>query len=315
MSVDKKTADKSAQRQPYSASLSLADIAALPCKAIPDRKIDKTTCEYFGVKSEFSTVLGKVIAHYFPVYKGGKITGYMKRDLTKPKKQAFSSVWDTDKSCELLGQHKCESGVKLFIVEGQYDYLSLWQAMMNEQQYAGKYVPNVVSLGFGTANAVEHISNNMEFVNRYNEVITVFDNDRSSSAELEKGIVKGQDAVSDVAMLIPSLKNVVLKLNDPNEYLVSNKSKELYKLALFEAKEYEIEQIVYGAGSVDDLMTPTTVGIDIPCFPKLMSRVKGLRAGELTILLAPPKSGKTTLCKTIHYLTFELIHLSYPGLM
>jgi len=275
-----------------------------PIKAIPDRGIKLETCEHFGIRSEFSEVEGTVIAHYFPVTKKGKISGFLKRDLTQPKKKAFSTVGDVDTGCDLVGQDVCQKGKKLFIAEGQYDYLSAWQALYFSDYNQGlskPFVPNVVSIGLGTKHAAEHVSNNQEFVQSFQEPITVFDNDEATPEERLKGIVKGRDAVMEVALCIQEMKNVELELNDPNEYIKEGRSEELAKMLMFQAKSFQVDSVEYGGGEYEDLIQPIPKGMYIPGLPIFMSKLRGLRPRELTIILAPPKAGKTTLCKLINY--------------
>jgi archaellum biogenesis ATPase FlaH len=279
-------------------------VLKFPIKSMPERGIKVETCEHYGVRSEFSEVEGCVIAHYFPVTKKGKVVGFLKRDLTQPKKSAFSTVGDVDTSCDLVGQDVCQKGKKLFIAEGQYDYLSVWQSLFFSSYNQGlntPFIPNVVTIGLGTKHAAEHISNNQEFVNTFQEPITVFDNDEATPEERLKGIVKGRDAVMEVALCIDNMKNVQLDLNDPNEYIKDGKSEDLSKLLMFGATVFQVDSVEYGGGVYEELIQKIPKGVMIPGLPVFMSRLRGLRPRELTIILAPPKAGKTTLCKLINY--------------
>lgn len=283
--------------------ITVQKVLQFPMKPIPERGIGLETCEHFGIRSEFSEVEGTVIAHYFPVTKNGDVVGFLKRDLTRPKKQAFSTVGEVSVDCDLVGQDKCGASKRLFIAEGQYDYLSVWQALYfskYNQSQDTPYFPSVVSIGLGTVNAAEHILNNIEFVQKYDETTLVFDNDEATPEERQKGIVKGQDAVLEVALLT-DVKNVVLGMNDPNEYIKANRAQELNNIVLFEAKEYQVDSVEGGAGEIDELLAPVPKGVQIPGLPIFMQKMRGLRPRELTIILAPPKTGKTTLCKLINY--------------
>src|SRR5512135_3523248 len=51
--------------------MNLNDIAALPSLALPDRKLNQSTLEHYGVKVEVSTSNGEPNAHYYPVCKDG----------------------------------------------------------------------------------------------------------------------------------------------------------------------------------------------------------------------------------------------------
>ena len=239
--------------------ITVKEVMSYPVRPIPERKLRLETCQHLGIRSEMSEVTGEVIAHYFPVTKKGEITGFIRRDLEKPKKDAFSTVGDVSVSSDLIGQDRCTVGKKLFICEGVYDYASVWQALRfsayNENR-ASPIIPNVVTIGLGTKNAAAHIGNNQEFVSRYEETVIVFDNDSATPEEVKKGVVKGQDAVREVALTMPDIKNVLLDLNDPNEYLVEGRQDELQKKVMFENKEYEAEHIVKGGIGLDVLLEP-----------------------------------------------------------
>jgi len=280
------------------------EVLEFPIKALTDRGIKLETCEHFGVRSEFSVVDGTVIAHYFPVTKGGKLTGFLKRDLTKPKKKAFSTVGIVEVTSDLVGQGVCTKSKRLFICEGQYDYLSVWQALYfseYNQSLKTPFIPNVVTIGLGAGNAVEHIGNNIDFVNQYAEPCTVFDNDEATPEQRADGEILGRDAAMLVSLAFEGFKDVYLDLKDPNEYIKSSRSEDLAKLCMFSAKEYQVESVEYGAGGIDDILKPVPKGIMIPGLPILMSKMRGFRPAELTVILAPPKAGKTTLCKLINY--------------
>ena len=274
---------------------------------IPDRKIMKEACIHFKIREGFNEVTGRVEAHYFPVTKDGRLTGWIKRDLTRAKKDSFSTIGQVGTDSDLLGQSMVpDSTRKLFIVEGVYDYLSLWQALRfsdyNMERGEGKaLLPAVVSIGLGTRNAKDHIGNNLDFVKRYHKTVLIFDNDQATPKEAKEGVVKGQDAVQEVSLILPDMENVLLSRNDPNEYLVAGKSEDLNKAALWESKPYEPGSLVAGVKTGIDINRAIRKGVFVDCVPELMQRLQGLREAEFTVLLAPPKSGKSSLCKEINY--------------
>jgi len=275
--------------------MTLDKAIALPVlKGIPERGISAQTCEWFGIRGEYSEVEGKLVAHLFPVTRKGSIVGFARRELGGAKKRSFSTVGDVTVDCELFGAAQAKSGNKVWVVEGMYDYLSLYQVMYNDprnQKLSVPYHPSVVSVLLGAGNAAANMQANTAFLTRYKEIITVFDSDND-----------GQEGVREVALQFPEIKNVVLdpELKDPNGYLLEGKNKQLMD-AVFSGEVYQVEQIQRGAGDIEELMRPTAKGIKIDAFPELMHKLNGLRPGELTVLLAPPKTGKTSLCKLINY--------------
>ena len=284
------------------------EIETYPIEAIPERGLTLDTCKAYGIRTGYNEETGKPQAHYFPHYKKGKLTGFVRRDLTLPKKQAWSVVGDVSVKSELFGQGVEGNSKKVVIVEGMYDAPSLYQVQMdNLKQWEAKNKrkssirPVVVSISLGTKNAKEQIGNNLNFINSHDETVLCFDNDEATPEQRKKGVVLGQDAVMEVSMILPEMKNVVLDKNDPNEYLVDGKGAELAKKVQFDAKDYSPSTVVRGGGDLDELMQPIAKGIEIPSFPKLMNLLKGLRPAEFTIILAPPKTGKSTLAKEINY--------------
>jgi twinkle protein len=269
--------------------ITVDQIQGFPIRAIPERGLSEETCQHFGIRSEYSEVTGTVIAHYFPQTKAGKVVGYVRRDLRRSKKDGFSTVGQVDIHCDLFGQAACSSGgKKLFIVEGMYDAPSAWQALWENWGKANNVKPNVVSISLGAGNAASHIASNIEWVKGFQIPVLCFDNDED-----------GREGVGQCSVLLGNFHDVLLPVKDPNELLLKD-SKQLHKLLSF-SKEYQPECINPGGVDVDTILTPIQPGLRIEAFPQLMKMMRGFRKGELTIILAPPKCGKTTLCKEINY--------------
>ena len=289
--------------KPKRESVGLEQIKALPLAAdvlssdshMKRRKIRPETLRHFGIRAEFSEVDGTVVAHYFPVTKGGELVGYIKRDLRKPKKDSWSTIGAVDVTCDLLGQAQATHSKYLWITEGCYDYLSAWQALYfseYNQKRKEPYSPSVVSIALGTKNAAEQIANQIDFIKGYGDIILCFDSDKATPEEAQKGVIKGQDAVAKVAKVVPDLKNVVLPRKDPNEMLQHDEQEQLYKALLFEHKEYQPEYITTGGIGLDALTTPLAKGVSIKCLPETSRILHGLRPREMTIMLAPTGVGK-----------------------
>jgi twinkle protein len=215
------------------------DVLGYQCLAIPDRNITQKTAEHYGVRTALSTEDGSTpIAHYFPYYdESDQIVGFKKRDLTKHKKEKghFSIVGLVKVDVvKLFGTHCGNStgGKKVWICEGEYDSMIVHQTLKDEYPRGN---PTVLSIGFGTANAVQHIGQkmNMKFLNKFPEKITVFDNDRATVEEKEKGIKKGNEATADVYGLIPDILVAPLpEGKDPCEVYNELTPKELYWMVM-----------------------------------------------------------------------------------
>lgn len=281
------------------------EVSSFPFMGIPDRGITKETCEELGIRTKLSTSDGITpVAHFFPVTKKGVLSGYIRRDLKTAKKDAWASVGDVDISCDMLGQSNCSpsGGLKIFIVEGVYDWASVFQTLYNLQQVPKKYKPNVCSVLLGAANAVENIAANKTFVDRYQQVVLGFDSDSATPAQLKKGELKGQDAVAEVARLFPNILNVLFSRKDPSEFLkkkpennLPQDPRALYSELMFQAKPYEPDDFVEGSVATEQLYAPLKEGIYINTLPKTSAMLHGIRKGEMTVVLAPAGVGKTTV--------------------
>lgn len=284
-------------KEKKTSGMRLQEALELPiCKGIPERGITERTCQRFGIRQEFSQVEGTVVAHLFPVTKQGKIVGFKRRELGISKKNAFSCIGDVTTECDLLGSSVKGQGSKLFIAEGVYDYLSLYESLYNAPQNLKRdqpFEPSVASITLGCGqngeNAAQSIASNKSYLDNFKEVILAFDNDDA-----------GRDGVRAAALAYPDVRVAELELKDCNEYRVAKKDQAL-RDALFNPVSYDVEQIYYGAYDIDKIIQPIPPGVKIQAFPVLMQKLNGLRPAELTVILAPPKSGKTTIAKTLNY--------------
>lgn len=276
----------------------LEDCLALPIRAIPEWEIEKETCEHFETRVALSETDGRTIqAVYFPWKVGGKITGFKKKDLTVPKdhKYHFTHIGHVGTDCELFGQDKAPSGgKKSFCMEGEKDVLAAWQVLKKKYPSGN---PAVVGIG-GTSWAAKQVGKNLKFFDNFQENVFAFDQDQAT----KKGEIKGKEATEQVAILMPKLLVATFDENDAADMLKEGKEDELYWALVSKAKSFVPEEIKLGGDiSVEELMTPLEEGLYIDAFPILMKKLRGLRKPELTIVLAPTKSGKSTICREIGY--------------
>ena len=268
--------------------------------AIPDRGIDASTIKHFGIRQMYSEVDQQVEAWYFPVTKKGKTVGFIKYSPNRPKDGGrFTTCGDVTVSCDLLGQSVAPKGRKVFIAEGFFDTLSMWQALNNNKPSGFNGIPAVVSpaLGIGDptkgiTNSRQHIATNLDFINEYKDKVVCFDNDLVGDANV------GQLGVEDLALLVKEFKNCVLPVNDCNDMMQQEGERELY-WALMNAKPFQPEHIIKGGLANDELLEPIKAGVKVQCLPELMKHWRGVRDGELTMLLAPSGVGKSTVCREI----------------
>lgn len=288
------------------------DILKYPFVAAEDRGIRKEICEKFGIRAGLSEEDGKTVeAYYFPSYnQKGKIVGFMKQDITKPKEEKghWKAIGAVVIGNKLFGQNIAE-GINrkhnnLIITEGQWDCVSIYQALVDSVKgtsYEG-LEPFVVSIPLGTANAVEAILHNEEFVKSYDALTIFFDDDCCTPQETKKGVIKGHEAREAVANAFVGSGISLMTIStdegfkDASDYLQAGKSSELAKLVQFGKRAYSAEKIVKASEiSLDELLEPRPEGIYVNEFPKLMEKLHGFRTRELVLLTAPSGVGKSTV--------------------
>lgn len=253
--------------------LSVEDIRdSLPIKGFIERKIKKTTCEFFDVKVEFDSN-GDIEAHYYPYSNGG----YKCRRLPKQ----FSWVGNPN---GLFGREKFNGGGKrLVITEGELDALSVAQA--NVEKY-GKIYP-VISIP--SAAAVNELLEHRDWIRSFQEVILALDNDKAGKEATEKAIrIIGIDKVK---IWKPPLK-------DANEILVK-KGWEAVIQAVWDAAEWCPAGII----SKEDIWKQIVERAKIPsvpypdCLEGLNSKIKGKRLGEIALFISGTGCGKSTVIR------------------
>ena len=291
----------------------LQEVSTFKAVDVPERGIRKETLERFGVKVAISTEDGKTpIAVYFPsVNQKGKVTGYAKQDLTKSKEEKghWSCIGSVTIGNKLFGQNVAEQQNRkrnnLVITEGQWDALSVYQALVDNvkgTKYEG-LEPLVVSIPMGTANAVESILHNEDYVLSHDALTIFFDDDHCTPAELKRNIMKGHEAREAVANALVgsglSLFTVSPDdgLKDASDYMQIGRWEDLAKLVQFGRRPYSSEKIVKAADlDLDFLLEPRPEGVYVNSFPKLMEKLHGFRTRELVLLTSPSGVGKSTVC-------------------
>jgi len=311
MSYDRKFNERSAV-QKTTPKETVKEVLKYPFVEAKDRKVRKETCERFGIRAALSEKDGKTVeAYYFPSYnQKGQVVGFMKQDITKGKEEDghWTAVGSVNIQNKLFGQDVAESinrkRTNLVVTEGAWDCVSTFQALVESvkgTKYEGME-PQVVSIPLGTKNAVEAILHNEAYVTSHDALTVFFDDDHCTPAETKKGIMKGHEAREAVAgALIDSglsMMTVTAQdgFKDASDYLQAGKSAELAKLVQFGKKVFSTEKIVRASEiSFETVIEPQPQGVIIDCFPKLMQKINGFRMKELTLLLAPSNSGKSTV--------------------
>lgn len=254
----------------------LIPLSEIEHEAIPARNLWSDTTSHF--KYGYSTLSGKPcqVATYFDN------SGRPIRQKVRFANKEFTILGDT-KGHPFYGQHLCRDGGKMLVVtEGEIDALSVSQAQ-------GLKWP-VVSVPNGAGGAVKAFKENLEWLNKWEKVVIMFDMDDP-----------GMDAAAECASVLkPGVARVAkLPLKDPNEMLLANRKAELVE-AIWSANEYRPDGIVNAAEIWDDFIEEDDMGIPYP-FEGLNQKTLGIRRGELVTFTAGSGIGKSSACREIAY--------------
>ena len=243
------------------------------------RGISKEVVDHFNVKMETSQD-GKQASHFYPLTKNGVITAYKQRVLPKD----FRHVGDS-KGVELFGQSQATGTKMLVITEGEIDALSVAQSWRD----TGKPIYAVVSLP--SASGVAAALLNRSFINRFDSVVLMLDNDEP-----------GREATEKLAKIIKAGKCKIANLpeKDPNETLLKHGANALIR-AMWDAQPWNPAGIIQGEAVWDQFMQRQNIeSIPYPeCLEGLNRKLKGIRHGEITLFTSGTGSGKSTVIKEI----------------
>lgn len=196
-----------------------------------------------------------------------------------------SFVWHGDpKQAGLYGQHLYKGGGrKVVITEGEIDALTV--AQLQNLRWPTVSVPN------GADGAKRDILKELEWVESFDEVVLMFDQDAA-----------GQEAAKKVSeVLTPGrCKIAYLPAKDPNELLKDNRGDEVIN-AMWEAQPRRPESLKTAADLKQDALAPVEWGLPWPWEP-LTEATYGRRRRELYFIGAGTGIGKTDcLLETAEY--------------
>jgi len=248
-------------------------------QALGKRRITEDTCRKFNYTVSQYRGQKVQVANY--KNREGQVVAQKIRFADK----TFKFLGDA-KQAGLYGQHLWKDGGKnsmLVITEGEIDALSM-------SQLQGNRFP-VVSISQGAAGAKRVIQRELDFVESFDKVVIMFDQDEA-----------GRAASIDVAQLLtPSKAHIAaLPLKDPNEMLVQGRGKEVID-AMWQAKAYRPDGIIAGTDLWESVSTDDEQqSIPYP-FDDLNQKTRGMRRGELVTLTAGSGVGKSQVCREIAY--------------
>jgi len=257
----------------------------LPYRTSFERKISNKICEMFGVRSSVG-IDGEVNTVYYP-YLGANGTSYKIRLFPKD----FRVRGGLNK-IQLFGQGTFagSSRKRVVVTEGEEDALAVAQAY---EEYNGNIYP-VVSIP--SASNLLPVTDNRDWLREFDEVVLYIDNDDA-----------GADAITKLAKIIgyEKIKVAKGKHKDASDELTKEGFRAVMS-AIWNAKQYNPQGIL----TTDALWAAVEEynkieSVPYPkCFDGLNDKLKGMRAGEITLWTSGTGSGKSTMLREI---VFHLI--------
>ncbi len=244
-------------------------------KEIPKRSLDADTCRRWGYG--VGRYQGKAVHVAQYMGQDGMVVAQKLRDTNK------EFVWLGDsKRVGLYGQHLWKAGGnKIVLVEGEIDALSVSKIQSHKWP--------VVSVPHGAAHADRAVSNSIEWLSSFTEVIFMFDQDK-----------QGQEGAAKAAAILPPGKAYIatLPLKDANEMLMKNRGGELVS-SIFKPRAWRPDGIVDGRDLWELISTPNdTDSIEYP-WAKLQDMTLGCRTHEIVTITAATGTGKSTICREL----------------
>ena len=274
--------DEYTKNQEHEDKLSqITDFILGEIKALKKRGISASTAKKWDYRTAIHGEGTVQVANYRD---GGKeITGQKVRKADK------TFFWTGTKSNKFWGQHKWKGGRRLVVTEGEIDALTVSQ--LGECKWPTVSVPN------GAQSAKNIFKKNIEWLEKFDQVVICFDQDD-----------EGQKAAEECAVLLSPGKVFVvsLPLKDANEMLMEGRVDELTS-ALWEANPWRPDGIV-GVDEVWEnyLRTEIEDSYQYP-FNGLNEKLRGIRKQEIVCITAGAGQGKSQVAKEI---AFHLIQNS-----
>ena len=242
------------------------------------RGIREDTCRKFGYQVGEHQGRTVQIAPYYDA------SGTLIAQKIRTPNKDFS-VLGSINTAQLFGAQLWNSGKKIVVTEGEIDCLTVSQVQGNKWP--------VVSVPNGASGAKKAVAKNLEYLNGFEEVIFMFDQDEP-----------GKKAAAECVELFEAgkAKIATLPFKDANECL-QNGQPEAIVSAMWNAKAYRPDGILAG----EDLWDQVSSTEVIPSIPypweSLNTITHGARKGELVTMTAGSGVGKSAIVREIaHHL-------------
>lgn len=251
----------------------------VPTEGIPKRLVSSQTCRKFDYR--FGTYRGQPV-HIANIR---DVKGTVVAQSLRTASKGFQWLGEHKKGT-LFGQHLWNKGRRLVVTEGALDCMAF-------SSYQDDKWP-VVSVTDGAGNAAKQLQAQLEYLQQFEEVILMFDND-------EAGTIGVQKAAEALAPHHKCIKIAHLELKDPCDMLQAGKGKQLMQ-AMWDAKEYRPDGVLDMAELADVITDPARKKDSLPYPWEGLNKItRGARQGELVTLCAGTGIGKSAVCGEIAY--------------
>lgn len=263
--------------------------------SLPKRLLDSDDCKKWDITQNEEK--GLLVFGY------RDLNGALVGQKCKTKSKDFRTYGKVE---GFFGWHKwAGGGKKVVITEGELDAAS-WS------KTDGHKWPTL-SLAHGAKSAPDQFKKHLDYLQKWDEVILMFDNDEHGREASE-----GCAEVLMGAGVKVSVVNIPDPHKDPSDCLVARNTKAL-KDAYWNAQEYRPEGIK-SFEEMEEEMRDFKVPEGFPWFhPELQAATRGRRPGEVSLVTAPPKAGKTEFTRAqclydaSHGLKVGLVRLEEAG--
>ena len=277
--------------QPVKGAEEIADVIMLSSMGIPDRRISKQTCLFYGVKSKYNEH-GDEIERYYPVYKKGKLTGYKKRVL--PKDFTKGRIGDTKGTIQLFGQHLFTSGKVVIVTAGEEDAMAAYEIT----KYKSKISKGIAAVSLPNGCNANALKDNLQWFRKFEKIIFAVDQEETKDLK---------DAEQFCKLFEPGRAFIArFSENDVSDMCRMGKFSEFYE-SLFQAKEYTPAGIIRAADTWDAWVKRDDYeAIPFPICWGLGRYGDVLRLGSLVTIGAGTGQGKTTLFKELEHHIYKI---------
>ena len=245
-------------------------------EAIQSRKLTKDTCVKYGIKRQNGATIfelrnadGQVVCQKLKADNGA-------RDCKGKQGEAV-----------LFGRHlfqpKEGQRNRIIVTEGELDAPSVYQTISNKSAWPVVSIIGGAAADDDATKVVNEIKKNFEYLNSWDEIVFCFDNDHA-----------GRVSTDAIVAMFPGKSYVTkLTLNDPSDYLQSNRSQDLYK-EVWASPQWKPESVV----RIQDVEKEWSLGSVTPYISNNMTtKMLGRKLSTATLMGSGTGSGKSTVVR------------------